>query len=418
MITFSYKKRMILLICLLLMVCITNGCNNRVKSSNASYNKVNSFLEKNHASIYVNNGNISNNFKILDSDINKNDIILTGEEHAIKGNYELKLSLLKYLNQKYNIRYLLDEIGYSSSCFINQYLESGDETKLKLVFNNLDGTAYYNKDNYNFWIKLRKYNISVPESKRIKVIGIDVEHQMNTACEYLNYLLSASTPPQKIQSSIDRYKNASKIYNLAEFTKAINNLQNDIKVNSNTYSEYLGNNYFDFNMIVDNIVNSINACASNRANFDEIRESSIYSNFKRIYLHLPVEKYFGQFGMEHVYQRTCSSYMKNKTRFAMYLNCNDSPVRGKVLSIAYGYENCFFMNCQNNYFESKCDSIIKDIGTIDKYSKTYITIFKLDGDNSPFNRTALFVEVPNGGCTTDYFQYIILIKNAKGTRPY
>ena len=70
----------------------------------------------------------------------------------------------------------------------------------------------------------------------------------------------------------------------------------------------------------DNIFNSSNAYTSNSVNLKEIRELSMYSNFKRIYLHFPTGKYFGQFGMKHAYLRTSSSYMGDKTRFAMYLN--------------------------------------------------------------------------------------------------
>ena len=66
--------------------------------------------------------------------------------------------------------------------------------------------------------------------------------------------------------------------------------------------------------MLDNIVNYINSYASNGANFADIREAAIYNNFRRIYSYLPIGKYFGEFGMEHVYQRTCSSYLGNKTR--------------------------------------------------------------------------------------------------------
>lgn len=121
--------------------------------------------------------------------------------------------------------------------------------------------------------------------------------------------------------------------------------------------------------------------------------------------------------MEHVYQKTCSSYLGNKTRFAMYLNSSALPLKGKVLSIAYGYENCTYMTSGQNYGESLADPVISDIDILDRFSKTNITVFKLNGANLPFSSKTYFVKGLNGGCTTNYFQYLILIKNSKGTIP-
>lgn len=408
-----------MIICSVLLLCIVFLCFGRLtRKASTLFNGKDVYLEKNHADIDLNNDNLNDKFNILDSDIDKNDVILTGEGHAIKDNYILELDLLKYMNQKYSVRYLLEELGYSQCCIINQYLESGDDRKLKFIYNELDGTAACSQEGYDFWIELRKYNLTVPENKRIKVIGIDIEHQIATACEYLNYLMPKNNVPQKIQPVLEKYKDSYKLKNNDDFIKAVKNLQSDMNVNSSLYSEYLGNNYFDFSIVVDNIVNSKNAYALNGKNFDEIREPCIYNNFKRIYSHMPAGKYFGEFGMEHVYQKTCNSYMGDEKRFAMYLNGSDSPVKGKVLSIAYGYENCFYTDCMHNYIQSKADSVIGDLNIIDKYGRTDAAVFKLNGDNSPFNKKVYFVQGPHGGCTTDYFQYVILIKNSKGTKKY
>lgn len=419
MIKLKLKTHGGLFICIILMISFTSSCsNNSTKKVNTSLDKVNSYLVKNYANVDISKDNYKNGLSIMDSDIDKNNIILVGEEHAVAKNYEIQLALLKNFNKTDKVRYLLAEIGYSSSCYINEYLDSGDEAKLKLIYNDLSQTPTWNKESYDFWIKLRKYNLTVPQNQRIKVIGIDIELQPKTACAYLNSILPSNAPPKEIQLAIDRYTDSYKIKNNSNnIITAIENLQSDIKAKPSIYSGYLGNNYFDFNIVVDNIVNSINANSSNAVNFDDIREPSIYSNFKRIYSHFPVGKYFGEFGMEHVYQKTCSSYMGNATRFAMYLNNSDSPVKGKVLSIAYGYKSCKYANSTQNYVEGKADTVISNIDILDKYSKTDITLFKLNGDNSPFNSKTYFVKGPNGGCTLDYFKYIILIKNSKGAIP-
>ncbi len=420
---FKFKKHANLVICLLLIISVFSGCsNNYTKKQAISGNPVNDFLEKNHANVDISNGNYNNGFSIMDSDIKKNNVILTGEDHAVAKNFEVKLALLKHLNQKEKIRYLLVEMGYSNSCYINEYLESGDESKLKPVYNGLPGTFEWSKESYNFWVGLRKYNSTIPENQRIKVVGIDIEHQVKTACEYINSILPSNAVPKEIQPAIEQYTDIFKLNNSKNneaSIKAIENLQSDIKAKPSIYNSYLGIKYFDFTMVVDNMVNSINAYASNERNFSTIREPAIYSNFIRIYSHFPSGKYFGEFGMEHVYQRSYDSYPNNNMKnFAMYLNSSESPVKGKVLSIAYGYENCEYMNPQNNYAECKADdSQIKDLNTLNGYSKSDITVFKLDGDSSPFNSKTNIVSGSNGGFTTDYFKYIILIKNSKGATP-
>lgn len=400
--------------CILLVLCIAGAyIGNSAGNVIAYFNGVNTYLGKNHASIDISSNNTDNQFSILDEDIRRNTVILAGETHAVKDNFGLKLALIKYLNQKYDIKYLLEEMGYSSSCFINQYLESGDESKLKTDYFNFGGCASFSKESYNFWIDLRKYNLTVPENKRIKVIGIDIELQQDIAFKYLKEIIPSSDPPEGIQPAIKKFKKAiNDNNNVAEVFKSI---QSDIAANPDLYKSYLGNNYFDFSMIVDNTVNTINSHFLNNASSDMVRDPSMFNNFSKVYSYLPKGKYFGEFGMEHVYQKTCNSYMGNHERLAMYLNGSGSPVKGRVLSIAYGYENCYYMNWLSNYCQSECNPVIKDLNIINKYSKTNTTIFKLNGSNSPFNNKLYFVQGAKGGCTTEYFQYVILLKNSKGT---
>ncbi|MFA6939828.1 MAG: hypothetical protein WCQ54_02450 [Clostridiaceae bacterium] len=404
-----FNKILILLICT--AICLTASCSSNDKSID-----MNSYLTKNHAEINIHD---CSGFNLLDKDITKSDVILTGEAHAISKNYQVKLSMIKYLNEKYKLKYLLEEIGYSQSCFINQYLKTGDESKLKLVFNNLKGTAAWSKEYYDFFIKLREYNLTLPESERIIAIGIDIEHQIGTALIYLNSILPESEPIHEIKPYITDFKDGYKKKNTNAVIKAAVNLQNNIKADSRDYEKYLGDKYFDFSIVLDNIINSKNAYASNSVNFESIREPGIYSNFKRIYSNLPKGKYFGEFGMEHVYQNICNSYMGDKSRFAMYLNSSDSPIKGKVLSIAYAYQNCKMMTWGKTYGEGNADSGLNDIDILNNISKSDITLFKLNGDRTPFSKKIYFVETKKSDKTdTDYFKYIILIKNSKGTIPY
>lgn len=122
-----------------------------------------------------------------------------------------------------------------------------------------------------------------------------------------------------------------------------------------------------------------------------------------------------------MYQKTSGSYTSFDTRFAMYLNSKDSPVQGKVLSIAYVYTNSLCMartGGNGNYAELKVYCEFKDIDIINKYNKTDITLMKLNGKSSPFIKRVYFIKGEEKGNTTDYFQYIILVNNSKATTPF
>lgn len=407
-----------------------------------NYN-VNNYLEKNHSEI---NTEAFTGFNLLDEDINKNDVILAGEYSGVGKNYLVKLSMVKYLNEKYNIRYLLEDIGYSQACIINQYLNSGDESLLRsLYFGTTEyggstlGTDFDYKESYDFWVKLRKYNLSIPESKRILVIGVGFESQLGLALKYINSLLPQSEPAAEINPCIKNFrnicneknklqKNFNKIINsklqrekkLDEISKAseklqknyeetlksIKKLQKNMETYQSIYEKYLGGNYFDFHIVVDNINNS--GIISN------VSDSNIYSNFKRIYSNLPREKYFGEFNMGQVYQKTPRN-MNDYTRFAAYLNSSDSPVKDKVLSIAYAYENSKVMTYKNADNTEAAEPF--DVGILKNVSKSDITLFKLNGENSPFSTKSYFITGKNDMYTTDYFKYILLIKNSKAANP-
>lgn len=263
---FKLKRFLNLCIYLLLIVCVLCSCsNNSAEKSSDSSDEVDTFLKENHTSIDVNK---NTGFSLMDSDIKNNKVILAGEGHAVAKNYPLKLALLKYLNKKYKVKSLLIEMSYSDSCYINEYLQSGDESKLKTIYNNLQGTFAWNTDEYNSWMKLRKYNLTIPANQRIKVIGIDIEHQLPIAYDYLNSILPHNPPPAEIQSTISQLTDKNRLQNNKSFRESTAvNLANDMKSKPSIYKSYLGNHYFDFNIVVDNMVNSINAYANKRKGY-------------------------------------------------------------------------------------------------------------------------------------------------------
>ncbi|GMG96777.1 hypothetical protein [Tepidimicrobium xylanilyticum] len=163
-------------------------------------------------------------------------------------------------------------------------------------------------------------------------------------------------------------------------------------------------------------------------NYDDlhyVREKSIYDNFIRAYEHFPKGKYFGQFGSAHIHQKYIIDYMYGKGRFGIYLNQEDSPVKGKVLSIKYGYkDSCYLVKEPDvqrgkyQYREETSASHLNNMRILERYLDKDITIFKLNGKGSSFKEELYFVQDPNGGVTTDYFQYIVVNKGFRSNNSF
>jgi uncharacterized iron-regulated protein len=375
------------------------------------------YLSKNNSNVDLQKESYIEDFNIFNKDLKSYDVFLAGEGHSIAINYDMQLSLLKYLNKKAGVRYLLLEMAYSSSIDFQQYLDTGNENILKDFYDGAKGTASWSKESYEFWKKLRLLNETLPVDKKIRVIGVDMQYQEDEEIKHLCSSLPDKTTPTEIKPMLEALIRINENYMKEDSTvrkKAIDELKNDFEVNSKVYKEYLGDKYFDFTIILDTLVNLVN---SSKENYNVIREECMYNNFKKIYSHFPKGKYFGQFGLEHVYQSSCSSYIGKEERFAMRLNRKDSLVKNRVLSMEYVYKDCFRMAKERNYIEVRSESQVTDIDILNKYAKTDVTIFNLKGKKTPFGNELHYVENPIEGHTLDYFQYIIFVKNSRGTIP-
>lgn len=406
-------KRILLLIIVICITCISLACWYNSKSILS----VEEYLNRNNSNVDLHKEDYIKGFDIFNDDLKNYDVILAGESHSIAKNYDIQLSMLKYFNKTAGVKYLLLEMAYSSSKDIQQYLETGNENILKSFYDKMKGTAGWSKESYDFWKKLRLLNETLDDNEKIRVIGIDMQYQQDEEINYLYSSLPTKIIPIEIKSVIEKLKDIKENYENKDsiaIKNVIELLKGDIENNTNVYKEYLGDKYFDFTIVLDTLESLLK---TTNENYSEIREECMYNNFKKVYTHFPKGKYFGQFGLEHVYQRHCNSYIYEKDRFAMCLNRDNSPVKNRVLSIGYVYKDCSRMSKELNYQQVNSDSHLTDIYILNKYAKTDITIFNLKEHRTPFANELHFVENPTDRYTLDYFQYIILIKNSKGTEP-
>ncbi|MCR2044359.1 hypothetical protein [Anaerosalibacter massiliensis] len=173
-----------------------------------------------------------------------------------------------------------------------------------------------------------------------------METKLSFAADYLSSIISSKEKIASTPALIERFEKEKNSINSIEnhdrFVYLLNLLQKDIEGNVSKYKEYLGDRYFDFCMVLNNMVVPI---STEKYSYFEIREKNIYDSFKEIYNIYQDGKFFGQFGYGHVYQEDIMGPLYKSKRLGMYLNEDDSPFKDRVLSISYGYKDCY-----NNYY--------------------------------------------------------------------
>ena len=399
----------------LFIIIIFTSCN----FEESTEQHIDKYLSRNYSKLVLDGNDDFSSFKLLDKDLKKNEMFLTGEIHGTTMNTELELSFLKYLKEKANIKYYLSELSYSDAYFLNKYLDTGDENILKELFEELKDTPGCTKETYNKWIKVYEFNKALPNDKKIKVIGIDIEHQENIAIHCMYSLIPKNESPKKIRPLIKKLQDVYENNGVtAKFAKDFSlDLKKDINENYDIYKEYLGEKFFDFNLINDNLCTSFKAY-NDMTNFNKIRDMQMYENFINIYNNLPKGKFYGQFGNAHINQH---NMYDDTYSLASLMNNKNSPVKGKVISIIYVYNSCKIFNPLNAQTIHTITTLKED-NIFKSYLETNTTLFKLNGWNSPFDKGLIWELLSPGGIltkgvTTDYYQYIVVVKNSQPMEP-
>lgn len=381
--------------------------------------EIQKYLKMNHIKVYIEKDYEFLDLSIIDDDLKGKEIFLTGENHGVKANEKLRIKFLKYFKEKTDFKYYLCELPYSISYFLNIYLETGDIEILKEIYKPLKGTDAWNRDDFNHWIKLYEFNRSLPKNRRIKVIGVDIEHQPENAFRFMKYILPKGDIPMEIRKMIGEIKsilnNDINISdnNIEEFSLKLNR---DLEDKEYTYRKYLGKDYFRFKFVNKNLLHRHKVYHGN--NFNGIRDKKIYKNFLEIEKRLPKGKYYGQWGLSHIFQKPFPYVNWLGAR----LNGQGSIFKGKVLSIAYVYDNCKYLypTSTKNYISS-INTLDLKVKAFSSFIKSGCTLFKLNGKNSPFSKKLIWPIIhkfPKDGVTTDYFQYLMVIKDSDAVEPF
>lgn len=417
---------------------------NEITSTTVSVNNneeigVEDYLMNNYQSLYLDNSDELEVLKILDEDLQGNEIFFTGEMHGIEMNTTLRMTFLKYFREKVDFKYYLCEISPGSAYYLNKYLETGDELILEQLFEPLRGTMSWNHETYNHWIELYEYNKTLPNDKKIEVVGVDVEHQVDTAFKALVDLLPDTAAPNEIKAVLSglietsTYLENASYGEASEFTIARDEayrfsqtLKDVIGENERLFRDYFAENFNLFELINDNVINSKVVYDNiQNSNWNNVRDKIIFENFLIVDKELPDGKYYGQWGMHHTIQHI----EKGTLWFAGWLNSDKSSYKGQVLTIIYNYENCTRMSREAGgvYATAETNYVFPFLKDVNDQIGENVNIYKLDGENSPIKKEPMYKSFTGeelgskyyklSDDVLDFFQYIVLIKDSEATKP-
>jgi hypothetical protein len=372
---------------LFILICYCSSCSKNDESD------VVEFLKLNNTKITIGNDESTiTNFLSIDL---SNNVYLLGEYHGTAMNTSIQLHFFKALQLKVDVPYLLTELGYAAGQLLNQYIETGDENRLNQVINALKGSVAYTYENKDYYKELRNYWLNKPNNRKFKIVGTDIEHQSSLALLYLKQL-SENRSDEVSKQILAKTNYNNKVKEDQDWaTGLINKINQNIPVQDSIRLEEL----------IFVLQNMVNASEYYINNFDkDTRENAIWQNTKTLIAKNPNSKYFGQWGLSHVLQKS-----KRKTLVNFLQHDNNSPVKGKVLSIGLFYDNCEYILATGN--KSKFNTI--SYRNILDLAQSDLTFFRLTQNDSPFEKDLIFdFDDSNGGVTTDYFKYMLLVKNS------
>ena len=248
----------------------------------------------------------------------KYPIILFGVGvHHSQEAYTIFINFVKYLN-KFGYHDIFIEDPWSFTWFSNRYLQTGDIYSYRMI-----------GDEGNFFRELYKFNIKLPQDKKIRIWSIDVDY-FNYAFiyqieDYINGISDA-----KLKEKILRVISPFWTQNREIYTEMVKELKQIFK----KYRKKLikETNEKDYKRIWTNMEYNLrsNKILSNYSN--ELREEFLKQGFKDIYTQLLEEgrkKVVGLFGNWHTAKRSLSwdcTYQK-------FGECLDKFYKNSVFSI-------------------------------------------------------------------------------------
>lgn len=387
--------------------------------SGCASKKYTQYLSKNKESISINKPDLQ--FDSLDDNFYNNNLFFVGEIHEVSTSPRIDVAMFKQLHQKGGVRTYVAEMGIAQGYFLNEYIKGSDEIDLKNILKEwVVGIGLNSAEVRDKYTELRTFYQNLPESEKFEIVGIE----MNTDFELVKKLLIRKLILK--QTELEMPDDSLIVWGQTKLPELIQRKKSEL---SKTDFEYLSNIQYNFEQY--------------KPNWYWYRDKYSFQNFKRIYLqrNWQEKKLYACFGFAHTlqaYPYTLAGRIKkdkdlllsdkivsmNALYVDSYLTVTSKGLpklmrsKDEFTRLKLSYDNYLFMYLKG----------IKDYKKVTK--KNTITLFKLDGLNSPYNEslrgTKNFALIPiwdgfkiedKNTVTTDYAQYVFFIRNADWVKP-
>jgi Erythromycin esterase len=380
------------------------------------------------------------NFLLFDKAFYGNQLFLLGETHGFKNAQVVDLALLKHLNQRVGVRHYIAEVDPTKAYYLNQYLQTGQDSTLRLVFASwiAETAQWANQDFFRKIQAIRAYNQTLPNAKRIRFVGIDEVQDRPLIARQLIEL----TGNQLTKGDVPRLDSLVSL--LQRMPKKPDSLAAQVALN---WLAQIKNQPADYRKWRAETMTELRATLQTLTYRKTIRsrEKTIFATFRDALsrYNLTNEKLYGFWGVAHVWQAPLAD---GRLQFAGMIRSSDLPMKGKTVSITCSYVDSFMM-VPTQYLPPFWQEKGKVYSRVDKFNSNgpmmnvagtdelikqsqpnTTTLFKLPGTAagkapitatySPFMPADQRLNFDPARPTTDYFQYIVLIRNSEMTEPF
>ncbi|GAA3948621.1 hypothetical protein [Hymenobacter algoricola] len=275
-------------------------------------------------------------FRLFDAAFYQNQLFLLGEAHGVARPQEVDYELFKHLNQRAGVRYYVGEFDCAKAHYLNQYLRTGNDSTLQLVFGSWvrDESQWANKDLLNKFRKLRALNQSLPPKRQMVFVGLDEVQDKLLVADYLHWLLYKKGYSEVLRRQGDSLQTMLRQPSTPALPMLARRTIAELKQHSKTYRFTLGASYEPLLHLLANLTYRADGLS---------REQSIFANFRALSQTkaLAGQKMYGLWGLAHVLQ---SPLQGGQTMFAGLVRQSSLPQHDKVVSIM-----CAFSGCQMLY---------------------------------------------------------------------
>ena len=152
---------------------------------------------------------------------------------------------INYLRRFYQVRYIVIDCGYAEGSLLNDYMDSDNTSAIGRVVAGLESDELRSSDFIELIGKITELNKELPESSKIRFVGVAPETNASIVKRYLKKILSRSSgrsPAEEIKSSVEQGTRTDSRY--------IQNLARSIDKYPNLYRQLLIENFYEFRYTV------------------------------------------------------------------------------------------------------------------------------------------------------------------------